>query len=78
MATAAYFRMKARDCFDKATAADNQQDRMKWQQRGREFAEKAIAKDAETGKGAVDPDKLTTEERPRLGRNGVKPGPSEP
>jgi hypothetical protein len=64
MATATYYRMKARDCFDKALAADNQHDRTIWQQQGREFAELAISLDAETGKGAANPDKLklTTEE----------------
>jgi hypothetical protein len=41
--------------FEPSLAANNQNDRVHWQQRGHEYAEMAIAIDAETGKGADPP-----------------------
>ena len=61
MPDASYYRLLAKQCFDKALSANDQSERMHWQQRGREYAELAIAMDAENGKGADPPSKLTTE-----------------
>jgi hypothetical protein len=57
--------MVAKECFDRALGATNTTDRRKWEQRGREYSELAIAMDAETGKGANPPSSLTAEEPPR-------------
>ena len=62
MPDATYYRMKAKECFDNALSAAQSSEREKWQQRGREYSDMAIAMDAASGKGADPPHKLTTEE----------------
>lgn len=62
MTNASHYRKLARECFDKALSATNATDRIKWQQRGREYSELAIAMDAKTGKDSDPPRKLRKEE----------------
>jgi hypothetical protein len=65
MPDAAYYRMKAKECFDHALNATDKAEVQQWRERGREYGELAIAMDAETGKGAASPSRLTTENRSR-------------
>jgi hypothetical protein len=62
MPDAAYYRMKAKECFDHALNAPDKAESQQWRERGREFGETAMAVDAKTGKGADPPSKLTTED----------------
>jgi hypothetical protein len=61
MPDAAYYRMKAKECFDHALSAANKAEAERWRERGREYGELAIAVDAETGRGATAPAHLATE-----------------
>jgi hypothetical protein len=70
MPDAAYYRMKAKECFDRALETTSPKARANWQQRGREYGELAVATDAETGKGAGTPDKPAAKRNRKM--NGVK------
>jgi hypothetical protein len=72
MPDAAYYRMKAKECFDHALSAEDKAEATRWQERGREYGELAIAMDAETGKGAAQPAKLATEEGDRHGEQSER------
>jgi hypothetical protein len=58
MPTADYYREKAKECFDHALSAKDKEQAQEWQRRGREYAEIALAMDAETGKGTDPSSKL--------------------
>ena len=61
MPDAAYYRMKAKECFDHALNVKDKAEVQQWRERGREYGELALAMDAETGRGADPPSRLTTE-----------------
>jgi hypothetical protein len=62
MKDASYYRMMAKDCFDKALAAKDNADAETWRRRGQEYGELALKADAENGKGGNPPAKLPKEE----------------
>ena len=62
MPTANYYRMKAKECFDRALSAKRSSEVKKWQQRGHEYSEMALAIDAERGASSGPSHKLTKEE----------------
>jgi hypothetical protein len=60
MATAAYYRMKAQECFERATKSRSANAATLWRQRGREYSELAV--DAESRNGADPPRNVPAKE----------------
>jgi hypothetical protein len=61
MKDASYYRSLAKQCFDKALDARSRVEAENWRKQGREYGERAVAADAQNGKGA-GPDKRTAKE----------------
>jgi hypothetical protein len=65
MKDASYFRLLAKQCFDQALDAKSAAEAECFRKQGREYGEAALAADANTGKGAANPHKRTTNDPDR-------------